>query len=139
VDRGVTFLCDLDGVLVDSTAAIRRTWRDWAVSHGLDPDEVEDYAKGPPATEVIAGVAPGLSVAVEAKRVEDAEVLAAGDVTAMPLVVCRFDNQYGCSSAPMTGRTTAAFRLPSKGSKSARLHARRRSPRGSRSPSCRRP
>lgn len=80
----MTLLCDLDGVLVDSTAAIRRTWRDWAVSHDLDPDAVEDYAKGPPATEVIAGVAPGLSVAVEAKRVEDAEVAAAEDVTAMP-------------------------------------------------------
>lgn len=80
----MTYLCDLDGVLVDSTAVIRRTWREWAAGHGLDPDEVEDYAKGPPATEVIAGVAPSLSVAVEAKRVEDAEVAASEDVTAMP-------------------------------------------------------
>lgn len=80
----MTLLCDLDGVLVDSTAAITRTWRNWAEGHGLDPDAVESYAKGPPATEVIAGVAPGLSVAIEAKRVEDAEVADVDGVTAMP-------------------------------------------------------
>jgi sugar-phosphatase len=80
----VTFLCDLDGVLVDSAAAISRAWRGWAEGHGLDPDAVERFLQGRPATEVIEGVAPGLPVEVEFKRVEDAEVADVGGVTAMP-------------------------------------------------------
>ena len=38
--RFAAVLSDLDGVLVDSGAAVERVWREWAVSQGLDPDEV---------------------------------------------------------------------------------------------------
>lgn len=33
-------LLDMDGTLVDSTAAVERIWSDWAVVHGLDPEKV---------------------------------------------------------------------------------------------------
>jgi hypothetical protein len=33
-------LFDLDGVLIDSTPAVTRVWRQWALEHGFDPDEV---------------------------------------------------------------------------------------------------
>ena len=31
-------LFDLDGVLIDSTPAVTRVWRKWALEHGFDPD-----------------------------------------------------------------------------------------------------
>ena len=42
-------LSDLDGVLVDSGAEVERIWREWAVGHGLDPDEVARASHGVPA------------------------------------------------------------------------------------------
>ena len=33
-------LFDIDGTLVDSTAAVIRTWTTWAAKHGIDADEV---------------------------------------------------------------------------------------------------
>ena len=36
--HGVLF--DLDGVLIDSTPAVTRVWRQWALEHGFDPEEV---------------------------------------------------------------------------------------------------
>jgi mannitol-1-/sugar-/sorbitol-6-phosphatase len=56
--RGILF--DLDGVLVDSTECVERTWRDWAQAHGLDGDMVVQYAHGRRTTETIAHVAPDL-------------------------------------------------------------------------------
>ncbi len=33
-------LFDIDGTLVDSTAAVIRTWTTWAAKHGIDADEI---------------------------------------------------------------------------------------------------
>ena len=41
-------LSDLDGVLVDSGDAVERVWREWAVEHGIDPDEVARASHGVP-------------------------------------------------------------------------------------------
>lgn len=40
------FLFDMDGTLVDSTALVERTWRDFAAEHGLDAAEVIGHAHG---------------------------------------------------------------------------------------------
>lgn len=56
--RGILF--DLDGVLVDSTECVERTWRAWAKDRELDGDIVVQYAHGRRAAEVVAHVAPGL-------------------------------------------------------------------------------
>src|SRR5258708_39319120 len=33
-------LFDMDGVLIDSTPAVARVWRQWAIEHGFDPEQV---------------------------------------------------------------------------------------------------
>ena len=75
-------LSDLDGVLVDSGADVERIWREWAVSQGLDPDDVGRASHGVPGRQVIARVAPHLDADAEAARVD--EVHAASGGTALP-------------------------------------------------------
>lgn len=40
------FLFDMDGTLVDSTALVERTWREFAAEHGLDAAQVVEHAHG---------------------------------------------------------------------------------------------
>jgi sugar-phosphatase len=67
-------LCDLDGVLVDSTAAIARVYRTWAAEHGLDADVVVRTAQGTPSREVVRVCAPGLDPTTESRLIEAAHV-----------------------------------------------------------------
>src|SRR5882672_5974814 len=46
-------LFDMDGVLVDSTAAVARVWTIWARKHGLDPETVVKIAHGRPSITTI--------------------------------------------------------------------------------------
>jgi sugar-phosphatase len=59
---------DLDGVLVDSTAVVERTWRRWAEGHGLDFEAVMRVAHGRPARDTVSLVAPHLDAEAEAAR-----------------------------------------------------------------------
>jgi len=75
-------LSDLDGVLVDSQAAIMRAWRSWGTQRGIATAAIEAIPHGRPSREVIALLAPHLdpaaeSLAVEALEVEDTEGLVA--------------------------------------------------------------
>jgi mannitol-1-/sugar-/sorbitol-6-phosphatase len=69
--RGILF--DLDGVLVDSTECVERTWRAWARDRGLDGDVIVQYAHGRRAAEVIAHVAPGLVATDEVAALAQSE------------------------------------------------------------------
>jgi sugar-phosphatase len=78
VTRRPVLLCDLDGVLVDSTAAIDRVYRLWAAEQGLDAALVVATAQGRPSREVVRVCAPQLdaeaqSAAIEAAHVADQE------------------------------------------------------------------
>jgi sugar-phosphatase len=65
-------LCDLDGVLVDSTQAIARVYRAWARRHGLDEERVVATAQGRPAREVVRICAPAMDAAAESVRIDAA-------------------------------------------------------------------
>ncbi len=67
-------LFDLDGVLVDSTAVVERTWRAWAEGRGLDARRVLEVAHGRRATEVVRLFASDLDVEAEARELERIEV-----------------------------------------------------------------
>lgn len=67
-------LCDLDGVLVDSTAAIARVYRTWAAQRGLDGDVVVATAQGTPSREVVRVCAPELDAIAESGLIEAAHV-----------------------------------------------------------------
>ena len=74
--RCKAILFDLDGVLVDSTECVERTWRGWATRHSLDPDTVISLAHGRPTRETVRLVAPDLGVEAEAALLEAGEAMA---------------------------------------------------------------
>jgi sugar-phosphatase len=65
---------DLDGVLVDSTAVVERSWQRWATSHGLDFEMVLQIAHGRRAAETMRIVAPHLDADAETARMAAEEV-----------------------------------------------------------------
>jgi sugar-phosphatase len=77
-------ISDFDGVLADSSAAIRRVWARWGERHGIDGAAIQEANHGRPSWAVVAEhVAPGL-VDAEAAWVLDAEVADTGGVVAYP-------------------------------------------------------
>jgi hypothetical protein len=84
-----TFSCaailfDLDGVLVDSTRAVDREWREWAARKGVDGDAIMAIAHGVRTIEVIRRVAPYLDAEAEADAIENHEAGDQQGVTVMP-------------------------------------------------------
>ena len=69
---GVLF--DLDGVLIDSTPAVARVWKKWAVRHGLNPEEVVERAHGRPSITTIRELLPHADAESENLIVERAEI-----------------------------------------------------------------
>ena len=67
-------LFDLDGVLIDSTPAVARVWRRWAVAHGFDPETVVHLAHGRPSRMTIAELLPNADVQKEDREVERMEI-----------------------------------------------------------------
>lgn len=73
-----TFACrallfDLDGVLVNSTACVERTWRRWAAQHELDAEAVLCVAHGRRTVETVSLVAPHLDLDREVAALAAAE------------------------------------------------------------------
>ncbi|MEU9591560.1 HAD-IA family hydrolase [Streptomyces sp. NPDC048193] len=63
-------LFDVDGVLLDSTAAHRRVWNSWSVMRGLDPNLVWQLTFGRRPEDTVRDVAPHLDPSAE-RRVLD--------------------------------------------------------------------
>jgi sugar-phosphatase len=80
--RGILF--DLDGVLVDSTAAVARVWRRWARERGLDSENVIHAAHGRRSIETVRVLAPDLDAVEENERVESMEIADREGVVALP-------------------------------------------------------
>src|ERR1700733_15561037 len=77
-------LFDLDGVLVDSTRAVDREWREWARRKGVDGDAVMAIAHGVRTIEVIQRVAPHLEAEAEVLELESREADHQEGVRVMP-------------------------------------------------------
>src|SRR6266567_4069153 len=77
-------LFDMDGVLVDSTAAVARVWRAWATEHGFDPKHVIAHAHGRRSIETVRALAPHLDAERENIRVEQMEIDDKDGVISLP-------------------------------------------------------
>jgi mannitol-1-/sugar-/sorbitol-6-phosphatase len=77
-------LSDLDGVLIDSTEAIVRTWRRWGRRLGIDARAVVEANHGRPARDVLAQFFPPEQLDAEAAAFEEAESTDTEGVVAMP-------------------------------------------------------
>lgn len=82
VCRAILF--DLDGVLVDSTPAVARVWRKWALAHALPPQEVIGHAHGRRSVETIRAFAPHMNAEQETLRVEEMEIAEKEGLAALP-------------------------------------------------------
>lgn len=91
--EAVAVLLDLDGVLVESAAAIRRSWQWWAGQLDVGWERLAPWIPGRAAVDTIAAVRPDLdrpALELEAGRVNERQLTDLDDVhavTGMPAVV----------------------------------------------------
>jgi sugar-phosphatase len=67
-------LFDLDGVLINSTPAVARVWRQWAIEHGFNPEEVIARAHGRPSLTTVREYLPNADHEAENREVERREI-----------------------------------------------------------------
>jgi sugar-phosphatase len=64
----------MDGVLIDSTPAVERVWRRWALEHGFNPEEVVARAHGRPSLTTVREYLPNADHQAENREVERREI-----------------------------------------------------------------
>lgn len=77
-------LFDLDGVLINSTPAVARVWRQWAVEHGFNPEEVVAKAHGRPSLTTVREYLPNADHDAENREVERREIADLEGVVPLP-------------------------------------------------------
>jgi sugar-phosphatase len=78
-ENGIEISCaallfDLDGVLINSTPAVARVWRHWAIEHGFNPEEVVARAHGRPSLTTVREYLPNADQIAENREVERREI-----------------------------------------------------------------
>lgn len=77
-------LFDLDGVLINSTPAVARVWRQWAIEHGFNPEEVVSQAHGRPSLTTVREYLPNSDHEAENREVERREIEDLDGVVPLP-------------------------------------------------------
>ncbi|MGI3782755.1 MAG: HAD-IA family hydrolase [Janthinobacterium lividum] len=76
-------LFDMDGTLVDSTAAVYRAWAAWGVEHGLTEDQLRGF-DGIPAASIVAKFLPEEQRAAGILRINELELNDTGGLLVLP-------------------------------------------------------
>jgi sugar-phosphatase len=84
VSADLVILSDLDGVLVDSTAAVERAWRRWAGQHDIPFGAIEQRMHGVPSRQTVAVVAPELDAALESASIDGGQAEDLDGIAALP-------------------------------------------------------
>lgn len=77
-------LFDVDGTLVDSTAAVERTWRTWAAAYGLDAEAILAVCHGRRSADTVAEFLPAKEHARALAELERIDLADVGGITALP-------------------------------------------------------
>ncbi|HEX8924887.1 MAG TPA: HAD family hydrolase [Terriglobales bacterium] len=77
-------LFDLDGVLINSMPAVERVWRQWAVEHGFDPEQVVLRAHGRPSLSTVRDFLPHADHEQENSEVERREIADTEGIVPLP-------------------------------------------------------
>lgn len=77
-------LFDLDGVLINSTPAVSRVWKNWAIERGFNPEEVVARAHGRPSLTTIREYLPNADHEAENREVERREIADLEGVVPLP-------------------------------------------------------
>jgi len=76
-------LLDLDGTLIDSIAAVERSWLQWCSEYGVDPVRLLGF-HGVPAARVIETLLPEGDRVAAFERIRDLEVADVADIVVLP-------------------------------------------------------
>jgi sugar-phosphatase len=91
-------LFDMDGVLINSTPAVARVWRRWAIEHNFDPEEVVARAHGRPSLTTVREYLPRADHEAENRKVERREMEDIEGVIPLPgaldLLAALSDNRW---------------------------------------------
>jgi mannitol-1-/sugar-/sorbitol-6-phosphatase len=82
--RCAALLFDMDGVLIDSTPAVARVWRQWAVEHGFNAEEVIRSAHGRPSMATVRQFLPHADHEAENREVERREIEDLDGIVVLP-------------------------------------------------------
>jgi mannitol-1-/sugar-/sorbitol-6-phosphatase len=82
--RCAALLFDMDGVLIDSTPAVARVWRGWALERGFDPERVVASAHGRPSLTTVREYLPNADHEKENREVERREIEDLDGVVPLP-------------------------------------------------------
>ena len=112
-------LFDLDGTLVDSGAAVRRSWLAWAAESSITAERLHGF-HGMPAAQILAELVPAEQVLAAAERLEQLEVGDVDDIVLLP-GAARALSDIGASrsaivtscTAPLAAARIAAASVPS--------------------------
>lgn len=77
-------LFDMDGVLIDSTHAVERVWKQWALEHGFNPDEVARAAHGRPSISTVRDYLPDADHEAVNREIERREIADLHGIVAWP-------------------------------------------------------
>jgi sugar-phosphatase len=77
-------LFDMDGVLINSTPAVARVWRSWAIEHGFNPEDVVARAHGRPSLTTVKEYLPDADHQAENREVERREIEDLDGVVPLP-------------------------------------------------------
>ncbi len=77
-------LFDLDGVLINSTPAVARVWRRWALERGFNPEDVVARAHGRPSLTTVREFLPNADHEAENREVERREIEDLDGVVPLP-------------------------------------------------------
>jgi sugar-phosphatase len=115
--RASAILFDMDGVLVDSRAAIERVRRRWARRHGLDEETVVRLPHGQQTRDIIAALAPHLDIMEEVRWLDADEAKDLEGMTAIGGAVRLLGDLAPNEWAVVTssGRDLASRRLAAAG------------------------
>lgn len=103
--RRRAILFDLDGVLLDSRAAVESAWGRWAARHGLDLDAVLAEAHGRRTRDTIRVLAPWLDVGEETHALEEGASEDTDGVVALPGAASLLESLPAGSWAVVTSGT----------------------------------
>lgn len=112
-------LFDLDGTLIDSVAAVVRSWVAWAAENGIAPEQLHRF-HGMPAVQVLAELVSAEQVPAAAERLEQLEVGDVDDIVLLPGAARALDDIDAGRSAIVTSCTAplAAARIAAAGVRS---------------------